>query len=354
MKRHRFAGLTILELLVVTAIIAVLLGLLLPATRGAREAARRMSCSNNFKQIGLAIHNYHSTYKAMPPAMASIQTTPQIADRLSGLVWLVPYMEATSLWSEVNSPNYVGGIGYGPLQVPIAESRFDPWRTQIPTLICPSSPASPKDFGLTSYAFSIGDVTRDLHHPKEIRGALAGAKITRFRDIIDGLANTIAMTEIGNKVDHSIKGQFAVTQAEAILDSPIHCRDVVDPQRPSFYSDSVPLSVLGRGGRWADGAAGHSLVNTILPPNSPSCAVGGLEAVDGIYSAGSFHAGGCHILMTSGAVIFVTDSIDCGDSSHQPYDANDPNLTSAESPYGLWGALGTAAANEEIEEQLNQ
>jgi prepilin-type processing-associated H-X9-DG protein len=89
------------------------------------------------------------------------------------------------------------------------------------------------------------------------------------------------------------------------------------------------------------------MVNTILPPNKGVCANNWPEN-DSIAPPGSYHQGGCHVLMGDGAVIFITDSIDAGDSR-----AAQPN-PGEKSPYGLWGALGTRASKETIQEQLNQ
>ena len=106
----RRAAFTLVELLVVIAIIGILVGLLLPAVQAAREAARRMSCSNNFRQIGLGLHNYHSAYKQLPTQLGGTGNDLQGADRyflgsdrtnnqsLSFIVGLTPFIEQQALW----------------------------------------------------------------------------------------------------------------------------------------------------------------------------------------------------------------------------------------------------------------
>ena len=103
-------GFTLVDLLVVIAIIGILVGLLLPAVQAAREAARRMSCSNNFKQIGLGIHNYHSAFKRIPQHMTGTGRS-YVCDisynsnrlRLSYLVPMLPYIEQQALWESITN-----------------------------------------------------------------------------------------------------------------------------------------------------------------------------------------------------------------------------------------------------------
>ncbi|MEP1645037.1 DUF1559 domain-containing protein, partial [Rhodopirellula bahusiensis] len=299
-RRHAF---TLLELLVVIIIIGVLVGLLMPVARTSREAARRMSCSNNVKQIGLGLHNYHSAYKHLPSAQGGTLRGPSERDgnslRLSGLVALMPFIESSSVWETVSNPAEFNGTSYPPMGPAPWVETYEPWITQIQTYQCPSSPAGPEPFGLTSYAFCVGDQVDLLNTEhssiQTVRGIFAGTHVPNFRTITDGLSNTIAMCEIGNNLgDRWDIGQTAIRTTEAIFQSPARCKETLDVDRPNFYESSVPLASVGRGGRWADGVAAIAAVNTILPPNSPSCSVGSQLTDPGIHSAGSFHQGGAH------------------------------------------------------------
>lgn len=119
-----------------------------------------------------------------------------------------------------------------------------------------------------------------------------------------------------------------------------------------------------RGVRWADFRPHYTGMQTILPPNAPNCHLsGGGDYNETIMSAGSRHQGGAHVLMADGAVVFITDSIEAGDSTKPPVErgsGGSPGWMGPEtapgqkSPYGLWGALGTRASSETVEEQLNQ
>ena len=113
---------TLVELLVVIAIIGVLVGLLLPAVQAAREAARRMSCGNNFKQIGLAIHNYHAAYNAIPKHGTGprnetrttawhTETTFQ-HERLGALVAILPFVEQQAMWERISNPSVINGVSF--------------------------------------------------------------------------------------------------------------------------------------------------------------------------------------------------------------------------------------------------
>ncbi len=341
---------TLVELVVVIIIIGIILALLLPNGRGAREAARRMSCGNNFKQLGLGIHNYHAAYDHLPSAMGNVNLGfhPLNDNRLSGLVAMLPFIEQQALWEQISMPSKFDGVSYPAMGPTPWTSAYTPWKTDIATLRCPSSPAEPVDFGLTNYTFCIGDMARDIHQPTVNRGAFACRLTTRFSDLKDGTSNTIAMVEIGSDFsDRKFVGQYATQQPATWLDNPLLCRDLGEPNRPTFYLPDLTLGIQGRGGRWADGAAGFSLVNTILPPNGPSVAIEGSEAVDGLYTAGSFHQGGCHVLMADGAVKFITDSIETGNQNQPPL-TSDQLADRTASPYGLWGALGTAACDDKI------
>ncbi len=416
-------GFTLVELLVVIAIIGVLVGLLLPAVQAAREAARRMSCSNNFKQIGLAIHNYHSTYKQLPKhGTGNVRNPGQGAgwntnntgrNFLSYLVPILPFCEQQALWEKIANPsmdvvpgttmpgNVVNGMwpAMGPSPW---RTSYVPWMTQVPTYRCPSDPGySPPGLGRSNYAACIGDAidrSRDggrnefgfksnsnnngnkltdlnwmaTRAQASMRGFFWPRHDSKFRDVLDGLSNTIAGAEICTSIQQrEVKADFARIGGggNGPASNPSLCKNNVniDPERPSRWGAAANVSTGGtqmRGVRWADFRTHYTGMQTILPPNSPNCHLsGGGDYNETIMSAGSRHQGGAHCLMGDGAVIFMTDSVEAGDSSAPPVERGSGSspgwrgpLTApgAKSPYGLWGALGTRAAGETVEEQLNQ
>ena len=234
-SRKPALGFTLVELLVVIAIIGVLVGLLLLAVQAAREAARRMSCSNNFKQIGLGLHNYHSAYKNLPTQAGGTYAVNSNGQghsapfdnnrrRLSWIVGITPFIEQQALWETISNPfdgNNDGmivsdgnhdAVSMGPRPW---KREYTPWSTEIPTLRCPSDPGvGLPSRGRTNYVPCIGDSSRfsnngqrnpfglvstgrSRHSRASQRGVFVPRKIeTKFRDILDGLSNTIAMGEI--------------------------------------------------------------------------------------------------------------------------------------------------------------
>ncbi len=406
----RSTGFTLVELLVVIAIIGILVGLLLPAVQAAREAARRMSCSNNFKNIGLALHNYHSAYKRLGaqsggtfhatsngnPGGTNLTDTNR--RRLSWLVGITPFIEQQGLWSDISNPkdsNGDGTLDYSAMGPRPWDTGYRPWMTEVPTFRCPSDPGTGLPaMGRTNYAANIGDSTDWVNwgfwrfqggswnqgHIQKAnasnRGFFYNRREMRFRDILDGLSNTIAAGEIATDLgDYDVRTKPLLRIGwNTIHNNPSACRDdstpLIDPERPQFWHPNVPRNNSGknvrnagwgRGFRWCDSVPTYTSVTTILPPNKEVCLGGNGDFDTGVLPPSSRHQGGAHVLMGDGAVIFMTDSVEAGDSRHPVVRINGGinssypgTVAGSKSPYGLWGALGTRAASETIEEQLNQ
>lgn len=197
---RRRPGFTLVELLVVIAIIGVLVGLLLPAVQAAREAARRMSCSNNLKQVGLSLHNYQSTFNRFPPLayLGNKTGKPEGACHHTWVTSILPFIEQ------------------GPMHDQI-DFRLPAWgqphvATLVPTLLCPSSP----QFGDTSashniawlnYAGAEGYELNTINYPwyedphedalprADYSGIFTVMQSNSFRDVTDGTSNTIIVAE---------------------------------------------------------------------------------------------------------------------------------------------------------------
>ena len=338
-------GFTLKELFAVTFIIAAILFFcLIPFGRrgGVREAARRAECAHSLKYIVFALHDYHDIHGRFPIACGGTGAGGN-ENRRSGLVALLPHLDYMYVYEQIVSP--ARDDRYPPGGPAPWDKTFGPWRQNFHTFICPSASYPGDAYRPTNYAFCIGDVTSNLHEMQELRGAFTPSLGARLRDITDGTANTIAMAEIGSPEDRQMRGQYAINLPDTILTDPGICWRTADRDK-QVYSKKVGLHEYGRGYNWADGGAGPGLVNTILPPNGPSCAVGGKEAVDGVYTAGSAHPRGCQVAFADGSVQFVSEDVDVGDSSIAPPKVADFTGQKLPSPYGVWGAFGTISGGE--------
>lgn len=392
----RNRGFTLVELLVVIAIIGVMVGLLLPAVQAAREAARRMSCGNNFKQIGLGIHNYHAAYNQLPihgsgtfDATVNGGTTDWWRTdasnlgsqyNLSLLVALTPFVEQQALWEQISNPLVVGATTFPPMGPRQNNANYRPWATEVSTFRCPSDPGTGLPaLGRTNYAASLGDsahnnwlgVLNGLLRPNdgtrltESRAADRGTFVLHarmnFRDILDGTANTVAMgeiaTDLGDRDKRTISPENVNAGGNTAALNPLHCRAWIDPTRPQFWGavPGVAGATNGRGFLWANAHTNFTGVNTILPPNAELCSSQNHRDL-AIAPPSSRHQGGCHILMADGAVRFVTDSIEAGNSANPVVWINGTaatfNQPGARSPYGLWGALGSRSGKETINQEF--
>jgi prepilin-type N-terminal cleavage/methylation domain-containing protein/prepilin-type processing-associated H-X9-DG protein len=207
-------GFTLVELLVVIAIIGILIALLLPAVQAAREAARRSQCSNNLKQVGLALHNYHDTQQCFPPGDITV-------NRMGTLAFILPQMEQTALYDQLSAAGaFIGrNTGTPPLwqEIPAIVSTGTPplAKSVVKGYICPSDPTSDLNermksndrgaFGKSNYVGVFTAVTYDAAGVKtaDRLATFYNNSKTSFRNIIDGTSNTLIIAERSAKSPHN-------------------------------------------------------------------------------------------------------------------------------------------------------
>jgi prepilin-type N-terminal cleavage/methylation domain-containing protein len=288
--RPRGRGFTLVELLVVIAVIGVLVALLLPAVQAAREAARRASCGNNLRQLGIALHNYHDTLGGLPVAR---NPWPLVHSALSRLL---PYTEQENLQRLVD------------FTVPVSHANNQAAsHTAVKLLICPSDGITGRipgsSHGGTNYVVNNGSGTVAAGLIASGDGLFTQSTLG-FRDVIDGLSNTAAMSEsvLGNGMTST--GPKPGDYRREVLEVP----GGNDPT-PAECDAGAGVWSGQRGGQWIDGHYGNSLYNHFFPPNAGTWDCGNASGNKGLWSARSWHPGGVEVLVCDSSVRFVPSTI---------------------------------------------
>ncbi len=367
-------GFTLVELLVVIAIIGVMVGLLLPAVQAAREAARRMSCSNNLKQIGLALHNYESTYRTLPPArmmpdyVVAGEVRPSYTsypNTLPAGAWtgfrsihtfILPFMEQTAIYDMIDfsvptSVRMTTGGGVTPIN-----ANFAAYANAAALFICPSDPNTGRVISENNYRANFGgstpyggavDTTQNhiINATSRGNGAFTIGLSNKFSDFTDGLTNTVVFSERNKGSGNSMTAALPDRRFDVIT-SPNRRQGLI-PTGEIFneclaYTPVTSSFNFNSMGRWLDGSDfsngwpfgfySATLYNHVAPPNWRGFDCGNWSAIidapgeHGIVSARSMHPGGAQVTLGDGSSRFISESIDLM----------------------IWRALGTRAGGEVI------
>ena len=400
---------TLVELLVVIAIIGMLIALLLPAVQAAREAARRMQCTNHLKQLALACHNYHDTFGELPPYCSQRPEGSNARNNVNEIGWLVyllPFFEQQAVYDTMSAGGTAAAVNgttnYAPWRndrATTAETKVEgwdtnyiPWQARFSTRTCPSdgnanqSQIANSVTGTLSYRASLGDRIIHLQHMNrwgtasaDITGARATANMRGpfmrpargLASISDGTSNTFLLSEslISNGESNSTTGDFTVKTGVALAKSSggglsshsrhTVCMDALDPNFPRMFQNTNTLgSHNHKGRRWGCNGFQFSSFNTILAPNSPSCIpwkdANYIDNSAMIHSASSNHPGGANHSRADGAVTFVSNTVDATSTMPSTIpqvfaaDPLDPasNRYGGSSPYGIYGAMGSINGGE--------
>jgi len=363
-SRHsgRRRGFTLVELLVVIAIIGTLVGLLLPAVQSARESARRSTCTNNLKQLSLAVLGHESAKGVFPPH-AGNKDWKELTN--NGNWWYIgwipavlPYCEEQVLYDSVVS--YLSASSSNNLTS--ATASTNPCRRQLKTLACPSDPAAlvvkaTNDLGNTNYRGNRGDLflaKNDGSHRGVFGQWRSSNNVnvttnppTTIARITDGTSKTLMLSEAAVGVPNSRDNRSGMAAGLTLSGNPTQCLSASDGV--NIISADVSSTLNGhKGDRWGDSNPGQVHFFTVLAPNSVSCtAQAGTTAADSptYVTPSSFHDGGVVASMCDGSVRFISERIDCGNPA-----ATTPHKAGTNpSVYGVWGRLGTRACGEQID-----
>jgi prepilin-type N-terminal cleavage/methylation domain-containing protein/prepilin-type processing-associated H-X9-DG protein len=312
-------GFTLIELMVAIAIIAVLIALLLPAVQAAREAARRMQCTNNMKQIGLAMHQYHTSYEAFPPAgsvdiFGNSGGSGRVPQTASIHLRLTNYLEQRAVY---DSYNFMLGDVLNGSSVPANTTVMS---TPIPGYLCPSDPnpgstenlAGGFNVPVTTVNYAVNGGVNRWNDAGRTNGTAwwlgshaCFGSLVRISTVTDGTSNTAGFSEwVKGTSGRGTPGAnlvYAIAQYNngGPLNDQSACRAASTPLW-DFKGEYWTLQDTGRGGPYYH----------VMPPNQPACAVSaGFGSVDSFIGASSFHSGGVNVLLLDGSVRFVKSSV---------------------------------------------
>ena len=382
-------GFTLVELLIVIIVVTLLILLAVVIIGRAREASRRMQCSNNLKQLALAVHTFHDANKHLPKANYQPQfCTEKYFNAETGtygnrelygvLPVIIPYVESTcyygilveALEQEGVAPTpwdsawegEIGTHGFNAQMKPCVVSPI--CYAQSPTFLCPSDlikrNLNTTDFGRTSYHGCRGDIWVDWLSPSN-RGVFVSGRNEPISlwHIRDGTSNTMLFAEcaIGNNhggKDSPVRGGLAYGMPYGADAVPMRCLERAGKKGKltGDQNHDILTDAKGPGLCWLSGLQVHDQFFSILPPNSPSCSSESDWQNWAMISASSYHAYGCNVALADGSVIFVNDKLPSGDLNQSAVDfckslkhgtvyESAEKITTGQSPWGIWGALGS-------------
>jgi prepilin-type N-terminal cleavage/methylation domain-containing protein/prepilin-type processing-associated H-X9-DG protein len=257
-RRGSLTGFTLVELLVVLAIIGVLIAMLLPAVQSVREASRRMQCQNNLHQIGIGLHNYHAAFRKFPPG--GVQVRPQWPNgkQFAWSAFVLPFMEQPAIYEQIDF-NY-------PFDHPVNDAAA---ATIIETYLCPSTTrisARNRGRGVTDYGGIYGERIVSSNNPP--RGMMIHDQAIRFRDVIDGTMHTLMISEDAGFPD----GQWI--NAWNLFDQAFSIN-----RAPKFENDIRSMHPQGANGLFADGSVSFLNESIDLEVLAALCTRNGKESI---------------------------------------------------------------------------
>ena len=321
MTRTDRPAFTLIELLVVIAIIAILIGLLLPAVQKVREAAARLKCQNNLKQLGLALHNYEGANQNFPPGRAAFPLVVSEQGRI------LAYIEQDNLGRNVDVTK-VPLYNANPASFPVTPGNYLASITPVKLFVCPRDPMgglNPTAFATqpdgtvsatdryagTNYVTCIGsgdgsaDNTGTWWGQYKTSDGLFGQTPVTIAGVTDGLSNTVAMSESTMGVGGpDVTGATPTSAAKQVL-----------TLSGSTVTSDANCAAGGtwsnmRGAKWINGHYADANYNHHLLPNDPRWDCSNASHNPGQAAARSYHTGGVNVLLGDGSVRFVRNAID--------------------------------------------